>query len=83
MGSGITLPELFSVDIVAIAVVGFAVYKYAESQAPAIQTLLQKRAAGFVQTQTNLVAANAQSYYTAGKQVVNSAIGPWNPFSWF
>ena len=65
-----TLAELFSVDIAALAIVGFAVYRYALSQVPAQQTLAEQRATSFAHKQSLIVANTALSKF--------NSIFPWS-----
>ena len=77
----VTLQRLVSVDVVVIAVVGFAVYRYALSQVPVIQTLVEKRATSFVQTQSAVLAATAQSKVDSVLTPLKIITAPWNPWS--
>ena len=66
----VTLPTLFSVDLAALAVVGFVLYRYALSQAPALQTLAEQRATSFAHKQSLIVANTALSKF--------NSIFPWS-----
>jgi len=77
----VTLPTLFSVDLAALAVVGFVLYSYALSQAPALQTLAEQRATTFVQVQKDILAATAQSKLDSVLLPIKILTAPWNPWA--